>query len=162
MITAVTIVFVMASCARPPVDPAPDMIPVNHNNFQEEITGCLGAAIVIFHNSQFWQSADMKRRIEWLAAEYRGRAKFAIFEWRLRDDPDRFKLEMLPTVILYRNGYEIDRIKGIPPGEKERREWNDDLELWFLVNALQLKGGEYSGDFTYFFNNGYTLNVGNY
>ncbi|PIP37503.1 MAG: hypothetical protein COX19_16585 [Desulfobacterales bacterium CG23_combo_of_CG06-09_8_20_14_all_51_8] len=85
-----------------------------------------------------------------------------MFHWQVNDDPSRFKLEMLPTVILYRNGGEIDRIKGIPPEEKDRAAWNDDLELWFLKNAMELKGSEYSGDFTYLFKNGYTLQVGNY
>jgi len=135
---------------------------VNHQTFTDEITTFTGSAIVIFYTTQYWQSLDLKRRMEWLAEKYRGKAKFAMFHWQISDDPSRFSLEMLPTAILYRNGEEIDRIKGIPPEEKDRTKWNDDLELWFLKNAMVLKGSKYSGEFTYFFKNGYTLQVGNY
>lgn len=138
------------------------LVAVNHHTFTDEIMLYNGPAIVLFYNTEFWQSLDMKRRLEWLAGKYRGKAKFAMFHWQISDDPSRFSLEMLPTVILYRNGEELDRIKGIPPEEKERAGWNDDLELWFLKNALALDESEYSGDFTYFFRNGYTLQVGNY
>lgn len=135
---------------------------VNHQTYTDEIMLYKGPAIVLFYNTQFWQSMDMKRRLEWLENKYRGKAKFAMFHWQVSDDPSRFSLEMLPTVILYRDGAEIDRIKGIPPEEKSRAKWNDDLELWFLKNALALEGSEYSANFTYLFRNGYTLQVGNY
>lgn len=159
-------VFSLVSCARPPADPVipvPEtgMISVDHHSFQEEVINYPGTVLVLFHNRQFWQSVDMQKRIEWLAEQYQEEARFAVFEWRISDDPGRFRLEMLPTVILYRDGYEIDRIKGIPPGEDERRTWNDDLELWFLVNAMQLESGRYSGDFSYLFENDYTLKIGN-
>lgn len=146
----------------PPAGQASALMVVNHQTYTDEITSYPGPAIVIFYNNQYWQSLDMKRRIEDLAEKYYGKAKFAMFHWQIADDSSRFSLEMLPTVILYQNGEEIDRIKGIPPEEKERNKLNDDLELWFLKNAMALKGSEYSGDYTYFFRNGYTLQVGNY
>jgi thioredoxin-like negative regulator of GroEL len=142
-------------------EPSPLTV-VNHHTYTDEIMLYDGPAIVLFYNTQFWQSLDMKRRLEWLAEKYQGKAKFAMFHWQVNDDPSRFSLEMLPTVILYRDGAEIDRIKGIPPEEKNRAAWNDDLELWFLKNALTLQGSEYSAEFTYLFKNGYTLQVGNY
>ncbi|MFZ2630446.1 MAG: thioredoxin domain-containing protein [Desulfosalsimonadaceae bacterium] len=142
--------------------PESPLLPINHQTFADEITSYEGSAIVLFYNTQYWQSLDMKRRMEWLAEKYPKKAKFAMFHWQVSDDTSRFNLEMLPTVILYRNGAEIDRIKGIPPNEKDRVKWNDDLELWFLKNALGLEDSEYSGEFTYFFRNGYKLDVGNY
>lgn len=169
IIAAVFTGFLLPACAPPPPPPPevavpvkPEVITVNHHTFTDEIINYPGPAIVVFYNTQFWQAMDMERRIEWLAKKYPGKAKFAKFHWQMKDDPSRFKLEMLPTTILYRNGYEIDRIKGIPPQENERRKWNDDLDLWFLANALQLKGGKYSGDYTYLFKNDYTLKTGNY
>ncbi|MDA3897889.1 MAG: thioredoxin domain-containing protein [Desulfobacteraceae bacterium] len=160
---------VLSACAgtsrdkwQPETGQAAALMTVNHQTYTDEITSYSGPAIVIFYNNQYWQSLDMKRRIEDLAEKYEGKAKFAMFHWQISDDPSRFSLEMLPTVILYRNGEEIDRIKGIPPEVKEREKLNDDLELWFLKNALALKGSEYSGEFTYLFRNGYTLQVGNY
>ncbi len=168
-ILALMAVVLISSCAQkgPPkpevtkIAPA-EVVTVNHQIFTREVSNYPGPAIVIFYNNQFWQSKDMLRRIEWLASQYSGHAKFAKFHWQIHDDPSRFKLEMLPTVILYRNGYEIDRIKGIPPEENVRRTWNDDLELWFLANALQLRGDQYSGNFTYLFKNDYNLKIGNY
>jgi thioredoxin-like negative regulator of GroEL len=160
---------VLSACAgtsrdkwQPETGQAAALMTVNHQTYTDEITSYSGPAIVIFYNNQYWQSLDMKRRIEDLAEKYEGKAKFAMFHWQISDDPSRFSLEMLPTVILYRNGEEIDRIKGIPQEVKEREKLNDDLELWFLKNALALKGSEYSGEFTYLFRNGYTLQVGNY
>ncbi len=168
-IFAIILAVVLSACAgkssdkwQPATGQASALMTVNHQTFTDEITTYPGPAIVIFYNTQFWQSLDMKRRIEVLAEKYYGKAKFAMFHWQIADDPSRFSLEMLPTVILYRNGEEIDRIKGIPPEEKERKKLNDDLELWFLKNAMALKGSEYSGEYTYFFRNGYTLQVGNY
>lgn len=142
--------------------PASAMITINHQTFTDEVITYPGPAIVVFYNNEFWQSLDMKRRIEWLAEKYKGQAKFAMFHWQIADDPSRFRLEMLPTVILYKNGNEIDRIKGIPPDEKDRTRWNDDIELWFLKNAMQLEGSAYSADYTYFFRNDYKLQIGNY
>ena len=135
---------------------------VNHQTFADDILNYKGPAVVLFYNTQFWQCMDMKWRLEWLEKKYRGKAKFAMFHWQVSDDPSRFGLEMLPTVILYRNGAEIDRIKGIPPESKDRAAWNDDLELWFLKNALTLESSDYAADYTYFFKNGYTLQVGNF
>jgi hypothetical protein len=148
--------------ARPPGGEVSPLTVVNHHTYTDEIMLHEGPALVLFYNTQFWQSLDMKRRMEWLAEKYKDKAKFAMFHWQVSDDPTRFSLEMLPTVILYRDGGEIDRIKGIPPEEKDRAKWNDDLELWFLKNALALEGSEYSAEFTYLFKNGYALQVGNY
>jgi thioredoxin-like negative regulator of GroEL len=168
-ILALVSAFVFSACAGTSSDKwqsetgqASALMVVNHQTFTDEITTYPGPAIVIFYNNQYWQSLDMKRRIERLAEKYYGKAKFAMFHWQIEEDPSRFSLEMLPTVILYRNGKEIDRIKGVPPEEKERNEWNDDLELWFLKNAMELEGTEYSGEFTYLFKNSHTLQVGNY
>ncbi len=143
-------------------EPTSPLTIVNHQTYADEILSYGGSAIVLFYNTQFWQSLDMKWRLEWLAKKYSGKAKFAMFHWRIDDDPARFGLEMLPTVILYKNGNEIDRIKGIPPEDKDRSAWNDDLELWFLKNALELEGSQYAADYTYLFRNGYKLQVGNY
>jgi hypothetical protein len=167
MLVAVSAIFLTACAGGGPFgsgssSPDSPLLPINHQTFADEITSYEGAAIVVFYNTQYWQALDMKRRMEWLAEKYPETAKFAMFHWQVSDDTSRFNLEMLPTVILYRNGAEIDRIKGIPPSERERAKWNDDLELWFLKNALELEDSEYSGDFTYFFRNTYKLDVGNY
>jgi len=164
---AIVPAVLLMSCAAPfnsrqykPEQASPLAI-VNHQTYTDEIMLYDGPGIVLFYNTEFWQSLDMKRRLERLAKKYPGKAQFAMFHWQVSDDPSRFGLEMLPTVILYEEGSEIDRIKGIPPEEKNRSKWNDDLELWFLKNALALKGSEHSGDFKYLFKNGYTLQVGN-
>jgi hypothetical protein len=164
-------ILLLSSCATtPPPEPqisAPEpavesVIPVNHQTFSHYIIEYPGPALVVFYNTQYWQSVDMLRRIEWLAANYPGKARFAKFHWQVNDDASSFGLEMLPTVLLYQNGLEIDRIKGIPPEERERAKWNDDIELWFLKTALRMKGSEYSGDYTYKFNNDFNLIIGNY
>jgi len=69
---------------------------------------------------------------------------------------------MLPTVVLYKGGVEIDRIRGIPPDENGLMKFNDDIDLWMKKNVMELDGGQYLGKFRYLFANGYTLNVSNY
>ena len=125
-----------------------EIVRINENTFSTEVTMYEGPALVLFYNSKYWQSKDMERRLEYFAKKYEGREiKFCKFHWPLAADAKAFQLEMLPTLILYRQGNEIDRIKGIPPEQAERNEWNDDIELWILKNALQLKSGTYAGKY---------------
>jgi hypothetical protein len=163
-------VFLTACATQQPVsikdakqaDVPEGVITVNHQTFTSQIIEYPGTAIVLFYNTEFWQSMDMLKRLEWMADRYPGKARFAKFHWQVGDDASQFNLEMLPTTIMYQHGSELDRIKGIPPAESDRAKWNDDLELWFLKTGLNMKGSKYTGKYTYKFKNTHSLKIGNY
>lgn len=132
------------------------------STFHQEVANFDGAAVVLFYNDNFWQSKDMEKRIQRLAEKYYGKVKFCKFFWQVDADTRPYGLEMLPTVVLYENGSEVDRIKGIPPDKSLLAKFDGDIELWLLKNALHLQGDEYSADYRYLFKNGYTLEISNY
>lgn len=169
ILPVLVISFILVSCAakqaKSPevIKTAPvGIIAVDDYNFGTEVKEYDGAVILLFYNEKDWQSKDMKKRIEHFADKYSGRVKFCEFPWSPGADGEAYGLEMLPTVILYRNGAEIDRIKGIPPEDRDRLKWNDDIELWLLKNVLSVKAGKYSGNYIYMFKNSYRLNISNY
>jgi len=138
------------------------VLQVYDSTFHQEVADYNGVAVVLFYNDSYWQSKDMENRIQNFAQKYYGKAKFCKFFWNIDADTRPYGLEMLPTVVMYENGSEVDRIKGIPPEQASLNEFNKDVELWLLKNAFQLQGDEYSANFRYLFNNGYTLQISNY
>jgi thioredoxin-like negative regulator of GroEL len=175
MVAALSICLMgLVSCGTPrPVAPPPVSAPtvepqskyvlqIYDSTFHREVADYNGVAVVLFYNDNYWQSKDMETRIHKFAKQYFGKAKFCKFFWPIDADTRPYGLEMLPTVVLYDNGSEVDRIKGIPPEKASLNKFNEDVELWLLKNAFQLKGDEYSADYRYLFNNGYTLQISNY
>lgn len=138
------------------------IIAVDDSNFGTEVQGYNGSVVLLFLNEDEWQSRDMRDRFEHFAGKYSGFVKFCEYPWSPGSDGEMYALEALPTVVLYRNGEEIDRIKGIPPEESAREKWNDDIELWLLKNTVRQKPGRASGDYKYLFKNGYKLHISGY
>lgn len=120
------------------------------------------SVVVLFYSEQYQQSRDMSVRIDYFAGQYGGHLQFIKSHWKRGNDPAQFGLKLLPTTILYQGGVEVDRIKGIPKDQDVLAKWNDDLELWILKTALALEGDEYSGEYSYRFNNSPTLNISSY
>jgi hypothetical protein len=168
-LVVIIISMCIISCVPKPLEvekveaPPPERVVfVNSMTFSSEVETYDGFVLVLFYNKEFWQSKDMERRFSYFADKFYGKAKFCKFHWALNADGKPYRLEMLPTVVLYDHGTEVDRIKGIPPDERTRLKWNNDIELWFLKNVLGLKGSKYAGEYTYFFKNSHTLHIGNY
>ena len=164
---AIAISMCVYSCApreikKVEAPPSPRVVMIDNSTFAEEVERYNGPALVLFYNTKFWQSTDMETRFDLFADRYNGKAKFCKFHWDINADASRYSLQMLPTVVFYMNGVEIDRIKGIPPDKRARLKWNDDIELWFLKNVLGLKGSKYEGRYKYLFKNGYKLQISNY
>jgi len=137
------------------------IVKLNNSNFAKEVKSIDGPVLVLFYNKQYWQSKDMAKRFDHFAKKFAGNAKFCKFHWDVNADSTAYKLEMLPTVVLYKNGAEFDRIRGINPEKNARATLNDDMELWIMKNALEMEGSEYNAKFKYLFNNTYTLQVTN-
>jgi hypothetical protein len=77
-------------------------------------------------------------------------------------DGKPYGLEATPTVILYRNGAEIDRLKGNPPRTKDFINWDEDFELWILRMAMRLESDQQTATYECYFKNGYELQFSNH
>jgi hypothetical protein len=160
--------FLLSSCTphRPPDAKLPPavkrIVNIDSSTFAREVTNYHGYVIVTFYNDNYWQSKEMLDNIEGLFERYRGKIKFCNFFWDVNESGDMYGLELLPTVVLYKNGREIDRIKGLPDSAGDRAELPDDMDLWILKNVLNARGNEYAGTYRYRFNNSATLNISNY
>jgi len=161
----------LQACAPPP--PAPPSITqipiqplqavdIDHSTFAREVLQYPGSVVVLFYNGQFEPSRYMEQHFENFVRHYGREIKFCKFFWNINDDRQPYRLEMLPTIVLYRDGDEFDRIRGIPERVDERREFNADIDLWLQKNALGAKGDEYTGIFYYRFKNSSQLKIDNY
>lgn len=153
----------LCACAgvKPKSPPPPDVIPLDAQSYSWEITSSSGLALVLFHNDRFPQSREMQDRLNLLAAKYKGKARFYSYSWELGSDTSAYNLEMLPTLVMYRDGREVDRMRGIPSERGFQDNLADDLELWLLNTGMSLSRGEFYGDFTYRFNNTSRLGASN-
>jgi hypothetical protein len=159
--------FLLAACMKQeyhalPTPTAGPVLDINSSSFDSAVTSYPGFAAVLFYNDQFAESLDMRQRIEYFAGQYGGKMRFCRFLWDANQEGSAYGLEMLPTVVLYDRGVEIDRIKGIPRDKKILRDWNKDLKLWLLKNVFEVKGDQFSGDYIYRFRNTATLEPSNY
>jgi len=157
-LTAVLAACLLMSCARAPKTQAPDIVAVNAGNFSAEVLRQPGVTVVLFQNMEAWQSQEMHQRVSWLAATYRGRLRFCAFAWDMAADPAPYRLEILPTLVMYRDGYEVDRMRGLPDDARGMAALNDDLELWIMRTGLKLtQDPAFQAAFSYRFKNGARL-----
>lgn len=133
--------------------PPPDVAQVNAQSFAAEVGAGSGLVLVLFQNDTYPQSREMVGRLDLLAGKYKGKAKFLSFFWDMEGDAQAYGLEMLPTLVMYRDGREVDRMRGVPAERDFKETLDDDLELWLLKTGMNLTRGKYYGDFSYRFNN---------
>lgn len=158
---AVCAMCLLGACA--PKRPAPpDIVSVNAGTFLAEVARQPGVTLLLFHNPDAPQSQEMYRLLGWLSQAYKGQLKFCAYAWDTTADPTPYRLEMLPTLVMYRDGWEIDRMRGIPATPEERRTLHEDLELWVLRTGLERTyDPRFLAQFSYRFDNGNTLQIGN-
>ncbi len=135
---------------------------VTHQTFNTEILAHQGAALVLFTDNESWQCRDMAQRFHAFFEKYGNTVKFRIFHWNKSDDATPYRLRMLPTVVLYKNGTEVDRIRGVPERDQDRAVWNDDIDLWLLKNVFNKQGDKFAASYYYRFNDTAVLSVSNY
>jgi thioredoxin-like negative regulator of GroEL len=153
----------LCACAgvKPKSPPPPDVAQLDAQSFSREIHSGSGLALVLFYNDAFPQSREMVSRLNTLAAKYKGKARCYSFFWELDSDSSAYKLEMLPTLVMYKDGKEVDRMRGIPSERAFQESLGDDLELWLLRTGMGLSRDQYHGDFIYRFNNTSRLGASN-
>jgi hypothetical protein len=161
----VALICILSSCAQEQGDRLPDNVPrlmaIDDSSIKSAVFDNPGWVVVLFNNDEHWQCNDMLERMTFFADRYGKTIRFCSFNWDVKKDPQAYRLEMLPTVILYHQGREVDRIRGIPERTEDRVKWNNDLNLWLLKNALEAKGDPLSGSYLYRFNNTSELEIKN-
>jgi thioredoxin-like negative regulator of GroEL len=158
---AVCALCALCACAKKAQAP-PDVIPITAQTFTYEVLRQPGVTLVLFYTADSPQSREMQQRLDWLSTAYKGQLKFCAFAWDTSADPAPYRLEMLPSLVMYRDGWEIDRMRGIPATLEQLRGLNDDLELWVLRTGLQrTSDARFQAQFSYRFNNDNRLEAGN-
>ena len=163
----VLVIFVLGGCTSQqypnmPLQAGGPVKEVNSADIDQYISDVSRPVLLLFYDKQYWQSQDMADRMTFFAGKYGATVQFLSCQWQQNDDPSRFGLQMLPTLILFKQGMEVDRIKGIPKERESLNKWNDDIELWLLKTVFDVQGDAYSGSYTYRFNNSSTLDISSY
>lgn len=161
------LVMLLNGCAKQQYPDTPELVagPIlekSAGDIPNFLNGQTQPVLILFYDDKYRQSRDMSGRISLFADKYGGHIQFIKCRWRPEDDATLFGLRMLPTTVLFKDGVELDRIKGIPKDSDALLNWNNDLDLWFLKTALSVQGDEFSGDYTYRFNNSATLTISGY
>ena len=159
--------FIVTSCGKPQSIPmvagtVGNITSVDDASMDSVVYQFPGYVVVHFYNDTFWQSKDMEKRMSFLADRYSNNVRFCEFHWDVKRSGKKYGLTMLPTVVLYHNGQEVDRIKGIPDKKEDRETWNNDLNLWLLKNAMGADGDMHSGSYEYRFKNSSELQISNF
>lgn len=158
---AVCVVCLLCACARK-APPPPDIVPVTAQTFAEEVLRQPGPTLLLFYNADAPQSREMYNLLGWLSQSYKGQLRFCAFAWDPSADPTPYRLEMLPSLVMYRDGWEIDRMRGVPDSVDAQRALASDLELWVLRTGLKRTDDpRFQAQFSYRFNNTPTLQAGN-
>jgi len=123
---------------------------INEQSFYKFVNNQEKHTLILFYNKNYPESIDMHNRFELFAKKFNKYANFCKFHWDMsRLDPKPYRLVMLPTVVLYKRGIEVDRIKGIPPKMDRRHMLDVDMEIWFYKNVLNLRGSGRFEDFLF-------------
>ncbi len=93
------------------------IIPVTEANL-EEIAGRNELIVIDFWNERCEYCKELAPIIEGLAADYSGRVAFGKLDVdKNRSIQVRFKVQAFPTLIILKNGTEVERIVGYVPRE---------------------------------------------
>jgi len=162
-IVLIALALTLAACVKPNIESTlPKTIhPVDKDSYAAQVLGHEGACLVLFYDTAA-DSTEMHRRFIRFADKFGDQAKFCRFKWSKGMDAKPYQLQATPTIILYRNGAEIDRLKGNPPTTKDFQKWDEDFELWILRMALRLEGDTQTSTFECYFKNTYELQFSNF
>jgi len=102
---------------------AENYIHVTQENFAEEVLHASQLTVVNFTAEQSNACQILEPEIEAISKEYQGRVAFAKIDVTGQENlTSQWKIEGIPTLIFYKGGNEIYRIKGIVMRDKLRRQ----------------------------------------
>ena len=102
---------------------AKSYIDVTSEDFAEKVLQSQQLAIVNFSAEQVGASQILEPEFEAISKQYQGRALFARLDVTGHEEiTKQWNIEGVPTLIFFKNGQEIYRIKGIMMRDKLRRQ----------------------------------------
>ena len=102
---------------------AKSYIDVTGEDFTEKVLQSQQLAIVNFSAEQVGASQILEPEFEAISKQYQGRALFARLDVTGHDEIiKQWNIEGVPTLVFFKNGQEIYRIKGIMMRDKLRRQ----------------------------------------
>lgn len=102
---------------------AKSYIDVTSEDFTEKVLQSQQLAIVNFSAEQVGASQILEPEFEAISKQYQGRALFARLDVTGHEDIiKQWNIEGVPTLVFFKNGQEIYRIKGIMMRDKLRRQ----------------------------------------
>ncbi len=102
---------------------ADNFLEVTGNDFAEKVTGAAQTVVVLFSAPQSGACQIQEPEVEAISKDYQGRVTFARVNVEGQQGLiDQYHIDGLPTLIFFKGGQEIHRIKGIMMREKLRRQ----------------------------------------
>ncbi len=102
---------------------AKSYIDVTSEDFTEKVLQAQQLAIVNFSAEQVGASQILEPEFEAISKEYQGRALFARLDVTGHEEiTKQWNIEGVPTLVFFKSGQEIYRIKGIMMRDKLRRQ----------------------------------------
>lgn len=165
MVALLVGVLTMSSCVTPPVEKTVEpvyMPTLTEGGFSDQILKKLGPAIVLFHDNTFAPSKRLLGLAESRAKRYYGQIRFYSFVWPTDKSGEVYDLEILPTLVYFNDGKELDRMKGLPASFDNQQRIVPEFDLWLQRTVLDKPAKLLSGEYKYRYNNTPTLQVSNF
>jgi len=105
------------------------VIHINQNNFEKEVQNSSKPVIIDFWASWCGPCKMMAPVFEELSTEYEGTLKFA--KLSTEEEPmlaSQFGIQGIPTLAVFQNGKEVQRIVGFAPKEVMKQKIDEILE----------------------------------
>lgn len=84
-------------------------------NFEREVLQSRRPVVVSFHADWCIRCEELRPIVEQLAAEFKGRIRFGTVDTDAnRFTAEKYGIQILPTVIVFRSGHPIKRMNGLP------------------------------------------------
>lgn len=104
------------------------MLEINKDNFEEEVVNSDTPVIVDFWAEWCPPCKMLGPVFEELSKEYEGKLKFAKVNVDGNQDlAGRFEVRGIPTLILFKEGKEVDRVSGFMPKEQLKEKIDEIL-----------------------------------
>lgn len=98
-------------------------IPVNNQNFVEKVLQAPQMVVVNFFSDRSNSCQIFEPEFAAIGQEYQGRVTFARVDVDSNEElTNQQKVDGIPTLLFFKNGQEIHRIKGIVMRDKLRRQ----------------------------------------
>jgi thioredoxin 1 len=112
-------------------------IAVSNEDFAEKVLQPPQMAVVNFSSDRSNSCQIFEPEFAFIGKEYQGRVTFARVEVDNNEElTKQYSVDGIPTVVFFKNGQEINRIKGVVMRDKLRRQ----VEGALLVNSYQSSG----------------------